>query len=64
MCVLKSVYMKDLVSEKVHAGGVYSTFGSSTSKYPLKTPRPKSARVFRGKVACMIHKELGSLQNR
>ena len=36
--VLKPVYMKGLVSEKVHAGGVYSTFGSSTSKYPLKTP--------------------------
>ena len=48
--MLKPVYMKVLVSEKVHACGVYSTFGSSTSKYSLKTPRPKSARVIRGKL--------------
>ena len=39
---------KGLISES--ACGVYSTFGSSTSKYPLETPMPKSARVFRGKL--------------
>ena len=50
MRVLKPVYLKGLVSEKVHACGVYSTFGSSTNKYPLKKPRPKSVRVFRGKL--------------
>jgi len=50
MHVLKLVYMKDLVSEKVHACGAYSTFRSSTNKYPLKTSRSKSARVFREKL--------------
>jgi len=50
MRVMKLVYMKGLVSEKVRPYGVYSTFGSSTSKYLLRTPRPKSARVFRGKL--------------
>ena len=64
MRVLKPVFMKGLVSEKVHPGDVYSTFGSNTSKYPLKTPKPKSARVFWGKNACMIQKRLGRLQNR
>jgi len=48
MCVLKSVYMKDLISES--ACGVYSTFRSNTSKYPLETPKPESARIFRGKL--------------
>ena len=43
--VLKPVYMKSLVSEC--ACGVYSTFGSSTSKYSLETPRTKGARVSR-----------------
>ena len=46
MRALKSVYMKGLISES--ACGVYSTFGFNTSKYSLETPRPKSARVFRG----------------
>jgi len=32
------------------ACGVYSTFESNTSKHPLETPRPKSARVFRSKL--------------
>ena len=27
-----------------------STFGSNTNKYPRKTPRSKSVRVFRGKL--------------
>ena len=33
VCVLKPRYKKDLICRKVHACGVYSTFGSSTSKY-------------------------------
>jgi len=45
MRVLKPAYVKSLVSER--ACGVYSTFGSSTSKYSLETPRPKSARISR-----------------
>jgi len=45
MRVLKFVYMKNLVSER--ACGVYSTCGSSTSKYSLETPRPKRVRVSR-----------------
>ena len=45
--VLEPVYTRGIVSKKAHACGVYSTFGSSTSKYSLKTPRLKSTRVFR-----------------
>jgi len=48
MRVLKLVYMSGLISES--ACGVYSTFGSNTSKYPLKMPRPKSVRIFKGKL--------------
>ena len=47
--MLKLVYMKNMVSEC--ACGVYSTFESNTSKYPLETLRPKCARVSR--VSCM-----------
>jgi len=50
MRVLKLVYMKGLISEKVHACGVYSTFGLR-------------ALGFLGKVACMIRKGLGHLLN-
>ena len=34
--------------QRKSACGVYSTFECSTSKYSLKTPKPKSARVFWG----------------
>jgi len=47
MRVLKPVYKKGLICEKVHAWRVYSTFGSITSKYSSKTPWPKNVRTFR-----------------
>ena len=45
---LKSVYMKDLVSRKVHA--VCIVHSGLAQANILKTPRPKGARVFRGKL--------------
>ena len=49
MRALKFIHIYRL-DQRESAGGVYSTFGSSTSKYPPKTPMPKSARVFGGKL--------------
>ena len=48
VCVETRIYARP--NQRKNALGVYTTFGSNTSKYPLKTPRPKSARVFRGKL--------------
>jgi len=61
ICV-ETYIKKDLIHERVHACGVYNTFGSSTRKYSLEAPRPKSARVF-GESCCMAREELGHLHN-
>ena len=49
-CVEVHSYIYIRPDQRKSSCGVYSTFGSSTSKYSLKTPKSKSARVFGDKL--------------
>jgi len=52
MCVLRFIHILTCTrpDKQKNTGGVFSTFGFSTSKYSPKKPKPKSARVLGDKL--------------